>query len=42
VVWRGSNEIGCGVSSCPLFGTTGLLWVCNYDPPGNIIGQRPY
>ncbi|MFV2073471.1 MAG: CAP domain-containing protein [Thermoanaerobaculales bacterium] len=47
VVWRTSARIGCGVRYC----TTGspfpsfpnwYLWVCNYDPPGNFIGQKPY
>jgi uncharacterized protein YkwD len=44
VVWRDSGRIGCAVTDCPAvagFGP-GLLWVCNYDPPGNFIGRRPY
>lgn len=42
LVWRGSRKVGCGVASC--FGD-GFWWdtyVCNYDPPGNYIGQYPY
>jgi hypothetical protein len=32
VVWVGTQRIGCGVAECD-----GLdLWVCNYDPAGNI------
>ncbi|MBK6512552.1 MAG: Fis family transcriptional regulator [Polyangiaceae bacterium] len=47
VVWAGSLRLGCGVASC----TTGSPfqgfdewqhWVCNYDPPGNFVGERPY
>ena len=38
IVWRGTKEVGCAVAG------TGNheVWVCNYDPPGNWIGQRPY
>ncbi|MEZ4451979.1 MAG: CAP domain-containing protein [Nannocystaceae bacterium] len=38
VVWRKSQRLGCGMASC---GDT-EVWVCNYDPPGNFIGERPY
>jgi hypothetical protein len=32
VVWRGTKQIGCGVTTC-----RGMdVWVCNYDPPGNV------
>jgi pathogenesis-related protein 1 len=44
IVWRDSTAVGCGVAECddvPGFGP-GSLWVCNYDPPGNFIGERPY
>jgi len=35
VVWRGTTQIGCGMSQCK-----GLdVWVCEYDPPGNWEGQ---
>jgi uncharacterized protein YkwD len=34
VVWRGTTQLGCGRSSC-----RGLdVWVCQYDPPGNMLG----
>ncbi|MGC9503989.1 pathogenesis-related family 1 protein [Baaleninema sp.] len=38
VVWRDTQEVGCGMA------TNGReeIWVCNYDPPGNYIGERPY
>ena len=38
VVWRGSERLGCGMAAC---GDT-EVWVCNYDPPGNFVGERPY
>ncbi|MDC0723296.1 CAP domain-containing protein [Nannocystis bainbridge] len=38
VVWRDSQRIGCGVASCG----ESEVWVCNYDPPGNFLGQKPY
>jgi uncharacterized protein YkwD len=39
VVWRESTELGCGVGSCS---GGGQVWVCNYDPPGNYLGEVPY
>lgn len=44
IVWRDSTSVGCGVANCDNvegFGP-GALWVCNYDPPGNFVGQQPY
>jgi len=38
VVWKNTTEIGCGyVTGCG----TGWpnVWVCQYNPPGNVIGQ---
>lgn len=35
VIWRGSSQLGCGMSSCD-----GMdIWVCNYAPPGNMEGE---
>jgi uncharacterized protein YkwD len=35
VVWRGTRLLGCGRSQC-----RGLdIWICQYDPPGNVEGQ---
>ncbi len=44
LVWRDTERVGCGVANCNNvdgFGA-GNLWVCNYDPPGNYVGERPY
>ncbi len=38
IVWANTVRIGCGAAVCN--GTT--LVVCDYNPPGNFIGQRPY
>ena len=39
VVWRDTKQVGCGMSLCP---DQGQIWVCNYDPPGNWVGEKPY
>lgn len=38
VVWKTSRAVGCGVASCG----SARVWVCNYDPPGNYVGQAPF
>ncbi|XP_037375513.1 peptidase inhibitor 16 [Talpa occidentalis] len=46
VVWAKTERIGCGSHFCEkLQGveeTNIHLLVCNYEPPGNVKGQRPY
>jgi uncharacterized protein YkwD len=46
VVWAASTSLGCGVKTCtqgsPFGSGSWQFWVCNYDPPGNYIGQKPY
>jgi uncharacterized protein YkwD len=39
IVWRDAAQFGCGHASCA---NGGSVWVCDYDPPGNFIGQMPY
>jgi pathogenesis-related protein 1 len=39
MVWRTTAEVGCGMSICP---DKGQIWVCNYNPPGNWVGEKPY
>lgn len=34
LIWRDTQKLGCGVSMC----NGGEIWVCNYDPPGNVQG----
>ena len=38
IVWRNTREVGCAVARADRH----EIWVCNYDPPGNYVGQRPY
>lgn len=38
MVWRDTTTLGCGQSTCNLT----LIVACNYAPPGNYIGRRPY
>ncbi|OPX95518.1 MAG: Cysteine-rich secretory protein family protein [Syntrophorhabdus sp. PtaB.Bin006] len=38
VVWRNTKEIGCAKAECG----GRVIVVCNYDPPGNVMGQRPF
>lgn len=39
LVWRETTEVGCAYQQCS---DKSQLWVCNYNPPGNYIGERPY
>jgi pathogenesis-related protein 1 len=35
LVWRATSEVGCGSAQCD-----GVdVWVCQYDPPGNVQGE---
>ena len=36
IVWRDTRQVGCGVAHK----NRRQIWVCNYDPPGNIIGRK--
>jgi len=38
VVWRDTQQVGCGKASC----NSQQVWICNYSPPGNWRGQKPY
>ena len=38
VVWASTKQLGCGVAR----DSKREVWVCNYDPPGNWVGKRPY
>ncbi|XCN75029.1 MAG: CAP domain-containing protein [Candidatus Electrothrix aestuarii] len=39
VVWKSTKEVGCGMAVCS---DKGQIWVCQYNPPGNMAGQKPY
>jgi pathogenesis-related protein 1 len=38
IVWKNTRKVGCAKIECDGMTT----WVCQYDPPGNFIGQKPY
>lgn len=38
IVWATTKEVGCGVAR----DSRRQVWVCDYNPPGNYIGKRPY
>ncbi len=45
IVWRDTTRVGCAFADCETLqgaGFGGRYWVCEYDPPGNFIGQKPY
>ena len=46
VVWRSTTSVGCAIQRCatgsPFGGSTWFFAVCNYVPPGNFVGERPY
>lgn len=39
IVWKDSRKLGCARVICDDGDT---FMTCNYDPPGNYIGQNPY
>lgn len=38
MVWHNTTHVGCAQSFCKDL----RIVVCNYDPPGNYLGQKPY
>jgi pathogenesis-related protein 1 len=48
LVWRATVRVGCGHATCssgspfPAPYTTWEFFVCDYEPPGNVVGSRPY
>lgn len=48
LVWRETTHVGCVEKVCTTASPWGAqvsewkLWVCNYTPPGNVAGQKPY
>uniref|UniRef100_A0A8I7BHM1 SCP domain-containing protein n=2 Tax=Hordeum vulgare subsp. vulgare TaxID=112509 RepID=A0A8I7BHM1_HORVV len=40
IVWRGTARVGCAMVDC--YNGRGTFITCNYDPPGNYVGMRPY
>ncbi|KAK3129025.1 hypothetical protein QOZ80_6BG0470330 [Eleusine coracana subsp. coracana] len=42
VVWRNTTRIGCARVVCGRATRGGVFIICNYDPPGNFKGERPF
>ena len=38
IVWRTTRFVGCAAAG----DSERQVWVCEYDPPGNVIGYAPY
>jgi len=38
IVWRTTRELGCALAT----DVEREVWVCEYNPPGNYVGSRPY
>ena len=38
IVWGKTQALGCAVAR----DRRREVWVCDYDPPGNVVGYRPY
>jgi pathogenesis-related protein 1 len=38
IVWGNTQAVGCAVAADQFR----EVWVCDYDPPGNYVGFRPY
>ena len=41
VIWKDTQYVGCGQAQSST-GVRMIYIVCNYYPPGNIAGQKPY
>lgn len=40
IMWRATRRVGCAMVTC--YNGRGTFITCNYDPPGNYVGMRPY
>lgn len=37
-MWQNTTRVGCGAVNCDTDDAQGWLLVCEYDPPGNVVG----
>lgn len=46
IVWRTTIAVACAKATCttgsPFGSGSWDFWVCDYEPPGNFVGERPY
>lgn len=40
LVWTSTTTVGCAVAVCK--DSVEQVWVCQYQPPGNEVGKKPY
>jgi pathogenesis-related protein 1 len=40
MVWRTTTSVGCAMAVCE--DTQQQVWVCQYQPAGNWLGEKPY
>jgi pathogenesis-related protein 1 len=40
VVWKNTTTVGCAMAVCE--DSQEQVWVCQYQPSGNWVGQKPY
>jgi pathogenesis-related protein 1 len=40
VVWKNTRQVGCGHAVCE--DSKEQVWVCQYAPAGNWVGEQPY
>ncbi|HEY5995157.1 MAG TPA: CAP domain-containing protein [Gallionellaceae bacterium] len=40
MVWRDTQKVGCAFAVCT--DSKDQIWVCQYQPAGNWVGERPY
>ncbi|XP_056697181.1 pathogenesis-related protein PR-1 type-like [Spinacia oleracea] len=39
IIWKATKSVGCAREKCQNEGT---FITCNYYPPGNVVGEKPY
>ena len=39
MIWKNTTMVGCGIATCA---DGNVIVVCNYNPPGNVMGEKPY
>ncbi|MBT3220365.1 MAG: hypothetical protein HN348_14865 [Proteobacteria bacterium] len=39
LVWSSTERVGCAFDNCA---DGSEIWMCTYDPPGNVVGEKPY
>jgi uncharacterized protein YkwD len=38
IIWEKTTQVGCAMAKCG----DKEIWVCNYNPAGNMMGEKPY